>query len=139
MAPEASKLIKVAAGIVRRGDQILIARRIRGYLAAHWEFPGGKVEANETPGEALQRELREELDIEVEVTGIRDRRRTPSPHGELEVIFIEANYRHGELTLIDHDAIAWVDPSDLPDYRFAPADHHVAAALAREHATLASV
>lgn len=61
-------MIRVAAGVITRGDDVLVCRRLPH--AAHpgkWEFPGGKVEAGETLAEALRRELREELDIEAEI------------------------------------------------------------------------
>lgn len=59
--------VLVAAAVIRRGDEVLLTRRPEGkHLAGKWEFPGGKVEPYESPEEALAREIREELGIEIE-------------------------------------------------------------------------
>lgn len=133
MAAPEQAVLKVAAGIVRKGEQILIARRASGHLAGHWEFPGGKLEPDETPGEALQREILEELGIEIKVGEVRVRHRTHGERRELELIFIDARYQRGVPTLTDHDAIEWVTPAELCGYRFAPADQKVATALRQDH------
>ena len=60
-------MIAVVAGVLRREGRVLLSRRIRGADVGRWEFPGGKLERGETPEQALRRELREELGIEVQV------------------------------------------------------------------------
>lgn len=60
----------VTAGVIRRDDTVLIARRESGPLAGQWEFPGGKLEPGESPEACLARELQEELGLEVEVGDI---------------------------------------------------------------------
>lgn len=61
------KKINVVAAIIRKSNQILIAKRSKGELSDLWEFPGGKIEYNESPQQALKREIYEELEIEIEV------------------------------------------------------------------------
>lgn len=63
-------MIAVVGGVIRREGRILLSRRIRGADAGKWEFPGGKLERGETPEQALTRELREELGIEVSVGSV---------------------------------------------------------------------
>lgn len=121
----------VVAGVIAdaRG-RILLARRTRGReLAGLWEFPGGKVEAGESPGQALARELREELGIEA-VPGaplIAVPHRTPHRRLRLDVYRL-ASFR-GLPRGLDGQALAWVPPDRLARYPMPPADRPVVAAL----------
>ena len=63
------KKIRVAAAIIKKGENIFAARRGYGEFKDGWEFPGGKVEPGETPCSALIREIREELDVDIQVDG----------------------------------------------------------------------
>lgn len=120
-------MTRVSAGIIRRKDGcVLICRRGPGRHNAHlWEFPGGKQEAGETPAQCLARELREELALE-----IRDIRPYESREAEgLAFDFLLA-MTDGEPVLTEHEAAAFVEPRQLPDYAFCPADAPVALTLA---------
>ena len=116
----------VAAGIIRRGDRILICQRPEGKsLAGKWEFPGGKLEAGESAGACLARELMEELSLPV--TGLREVHRS-----EAEGIvfhFVEGT-TSAEPCLTEHEAMAFVRPREMLRYAFCPADEPVAHALA---------
>ena len=122
--------LRVVAGIVWREDRYLAVRRPEGkHMAGYWEFPGGKIEAGETPDQALARELREELGIRVaEFRPWRDViHRYPDLH--VHVFFYMVSAFHGEPHPRERQHMAWVRPSEntLP---FLPADLDVVAELA---------
>lgn len=117
------EIIEVAAGVVRRADgRVLICRRT-GRLEGLWEFPGGKLEHGETPGQCLQRELMEELDLPVaagETLGAVER----VEDGRLiRLIFVAAvPLGAGTLSLHVHGKAVWALPSETDQYAFCPAD-----------------
>ncbi len=134
--PESQPLIDVIAGVITdpRG-RILLARRTRGRdLAGLWEFPGGKVDPGETAEQALVRELREELGIEVEpgepVIAVPHRvSLDKSRHKRLRLdVRRIASYR-GTPKGLDGQALAWVPPHKLASYPMPAADRPVVAAL----------
>ncbi|SVD35025.1 uncharacterized protein METZ01_LOCUS387879, partial [marine metagenome] len=81
-------IIRVTAAILEKNRKILIAKRKTGdeLFAGLWEFPGGKVEKGETPKECMARELREELDIDVEVGELITSNKHKYPHGIFELL-----------------------------------------------------
>lgn len=119
-----AQAIEVAAAIIRdeRG-RILIARRRAGKAqAGMWEFPGGKLEAGETPEACLRRELREEMNIEIRPTeffGVNDHN-----YGAVTIRLIAwlAAFVGGEVRLTDHDEFRWAECGELGEYTWAPAD-----------------
>ena len=123
--------IHVVAGIVTdvRG-RILLARRTEGRdLAGLWEFPGGKVEAGETPEHALVRELREELGIVVEPGAALIAVPQQYPHKRLRLDVRRISRWRGDLRGQEGQALAWVPPERLHTYPMPPADVPVIAAL----------
>lgn len=112
-----------AAIIENENGQILIARRKKGKAQEGlWEFPGGKIEHNETVEECLKRELLEEMNIEIEPYepfGVNDH-----SYGDLRIrlFAFKARFMGGEMMLVDHDQYQWVDSKELKAYEFAPAD-----------------
>jgi len=116
-------MISVAAAIIFNQNLILIARRSNGkHLAGYWEFPGGKIEADESPEACLIREIKEELGITIKVNSFL----TENIHHYAEkTILLKAyhcSFTGGQIQLNDHDQIAWVLPEQLKDYVLAPAD-----------------
>ncbi len=110
----------VAAAIVQHG-RVLAARRVRPYdVAGGWELPGGKVDALESPDEALRREVMEELGCAV-VVGPRLEGRTSGKPG-YEMTAYQARIVQGEPLPREHDVIRWLGPEDLGDVRWLPAD-----------------
>lgn len=106
--------IPVVAGLIRRGDEILVGQRPENNtLAGLWEFPGGKIELGEGPEEALARELYEELDINVEVGPLK--LSCTHNYGDVGIIilFYEVNYWKGEPKAKHHMQIEWVSPQEL--------------------------
>ena len=115
-------LTVVAAVTEREGRVMLCQRRPGAHNALKWEFPGGKIEPGESPEEALARELREELGIEVNVGRIRDAVYYRYPDRDVLVLFYGCRVRTGEPRTLDCNAIAWVLPEQLSEYDFAGAD-----------------
>ena len=120
------KPILVVAGIIRRGDRILICQRQRSdAYGLQWEFPGGKVEDGEALPAALRRELEEELAIQAEVGEEVFRLRHRYPDRYVEVVFFTmASYR-GEVRNQVFEAIEWAPRAKLPEYNFLEADREL--------------
>lgn len=113
----------VTAAVFMKGQAVLLMRRAPGQkLAGKWEFPGGKMEDGETPQSCLRRELKEELDVVVEVgRHVCDSLYTyPSGSILLKAFFVEL--RTGDIHLHVHDEMQWVNYMDLLSFELAPAD-----------------
>ena len=126
-------MIVVSAGIVSRDGKIMLCQRRPGdRLSLKWEFPGGKLESGESPQQALERELREELAIETRTGRIFDVHHEISGDREILVMFFRSELISGEPQTIECNAMHWVDPARLTEYDLAPADMEVAKLLADE-------
>ena len=127
-------MTRVAAGILARGDRVLICRRRGdGAFPLKWEFPGGKLEDGESPEAALIRELAEELGISLSEERLErvERLRHRYPGGvDVEVHFFRVDLFIGEPTNLAFEEIAWVRRRTLPDYDFLEADRPLVARLA---------
>ena len=123
-------IVRVVAAIIRREGQILITRRPDNvHLAGLWEFPGGKVEPDESLQTALTREIREELGVEIEVLDERFQIQHDYPTRSVELHFFEARILSGEPKPLDVAAIRWVSPSDLDQFDFPEADRELISLL----------
>lgn len=127
-------MIQVAAAIIENEQgQVLIARKKPGKpQAGLWEFPGGKLEPEESPIDCLKRELREEMQITIEPYawfGTNDHH-----YGEkhIQLIAYKARFIDGSIQLVDHDEVRWVKRHELGEYAFAPADIKFVEMLAAE-------
>ena len=123
----------VVAAVIQKNDRILIGqRKLKDRHSLKWEFPGGKVEARESPRQALARELKEELNIQAtigaEVTRYAYRY---SSRPLFELIFFRVQEFEGEPENLAFESIAWVDPRTLPSYDFLDGDIEFVKALAR--------
>jgi len=116
-------MTRVTAAIMVHDGMLLIAKRKpTARLPNLWELPGGKIEPGETPEECLQRELKEEFDIDVTVgkhVGSNDH---SYDFGTIELMAFLVTWDHGDLVLNDHEEIRWVFPHELDQFDFAPAD-----------------
>jgi len=122
----------IAAGVIWRGQHILIARRPpRGLLGGLWEFPGGKLEAGETLQECLVREVREELGIEVGVGELVTTVQHAYTHFRITLHAFHCRYLSGEPQAIGCTAWKWVSLAELDDYAFPAANHRIIQALRR--------
>jgi 8-oxo-dGTP diphosphatase len=137
MTGEASrKQVLVAAAVVLRAGRVLLSQRKQGsHLAGAWELPGGKVEPDEDPRDAVVRELREELGVEVLVGDILDVTFHRYPSKSVLLLFYEAELADGspEPRPLDVADVKWAAASELHDDAFPPAD---VAVLAKVRARL---
>ena len=118
------KIIRVTAAILEKDDKILIAQRKseNDLFGGLWEFPGGKIERDETPEECMARELNEELNIEVEVGELVTSNKHKYSHGIFELLAYKVKHISGKFILNDHDEIKWVTIYELSNFEFPPAD-----------------
>jgi 8-oxo-dGTP diphosphatase len=129
--PAAAPVLQVVAGILERADgRVLITQRPEGKVyAGYWEFPGGKVEAGESAFEAIARELREELSIEVEVAHPWLRRRFVYPHATVELRFLRIPKWRGEVRGNEGQAFSWESAEAPAVAPMLPANGPILAAL----------
>jgi 8-oxo-dGTP diphosphatase len=116
--------LRVVGAVIVRGEQILAARRAPGGSAAGlWEFPGGKIEPDESPQQALRREVREELGVEITVGWLIGRGEGDAGDRDLHLDCYWARV-DGEQPLdsTDHDRLEWVDRADLRELDWAGPD-----------------
>ena len=120
-------MINVVAGIIKNDDEsILIAQRnIHKSQGGLWEFPGGKIEQGETKEEAIVREIKEELKIDILLIRCVDEKVFKYPEKTINLIAIECKYEGGTLIKTEHEAVKWVKPEEMKEYRFAPADEFI--------------
>jgi 8-oxo-dGTP diphosphatase len=113
----------VTAAVIEQGGKILIAkRRASDRFAQLWEFPGGKLELGESPGQCLQRELREELGVETRAEGFIGSFPFASPVLSIELLAYRVSIVSGRLALSDHEELRWVSPAELGDFSFTEPD-----------------
>lgn len=116
-------MIKVVCGIIYKEDKVFIARKKKGKaLAGYWEFPGGKIETDESPETALARELEEELGMAVSVGEFLGENIHQYPTQTIKLLAYNCIFIEATLNLTDHDQIKWVPPKELGKYQIAPAD-----------------
>ena len=111
--------IPVVAAVIRRGGKVLLASRPADKPPAGWEFPGGKIESGETAGEALVRELAEELDVRV----VPGELLAVVPAGKVVLNFMAAELPDGEVPRPrEHQRCFWVEVTADPPAELLPAD-----------------
>lgn len=119
------KKIEVVAGIVCRENKILATQRGYGEFKDGWEFPGGKLEAGETGVEALKRELREELDMEVVVGDLLETVEYDYPQFHLIMHCYLCQLAKEEFVLKEHEAARWLGKNQLDEVAWLPADEGI--------------
>ncbi|MDA9594495.1 (deoxy)nucleoside triphosphate pyrophosphohydrolase [bacterium] len=115
--------IPVASGVIIKSNKILIGLRAEGDSGAGmWEFPGGKIELNESSEDAIKRELREELDIEATVNQKIMKYSHRFKNTIYEISFFEINKFTGSIKKNVHDDLQWIELASLKKYQFISGD-----------------
>ena len=117
-------MITVVAALIKKDDKYLIARRSTGseYTLGKWEFPGGKVEPNETEEHAIEREIKEEFEMDVKAIRFITNNICEYPNKTIDLRLYECKYISGEFHLHDHYEYKYVNKEDIINYDLCPAD-----------------
>ena len=120
------KTVNVVAAIIcdnyDNKTKVFASQRGYGEFKDGWEFPGGKIEKNETPQQALVREIKEELDTDIEVHDLIDVIDYDYETFHLHMHCFWATVKNGHLSLLEHEAAKWVTRDDIDDLNWLPAD-----------------
>ena len=119
------KTVRVVAAIIVHEDKIFATQRGYGDFKDGWEFPGGKIEENETPQEALVREIKEELDTEIEVGELLDTVEYDYPKFHLSMDCFICTIKSGDLVLKEHEAAKWLTKETLDSVDWLSADQEL--------------
>ena len=125
------KIVRVVAAVVRDGDRIFATARGYGEYKGWWEFPGGKIEAGETPEEALVREIHEELDTEIQVGELIETIEYDYPTFHLSMDCFWAEVVAGRLVLKEAEDARWLTKETLESVQWLPADQTIIDAIYR--------
>lgn len=117
-------MINVVAAVIKNDDgKILIAQRnLKKSQGGLWEFPGGKIEPNESREEAIVREIREELTIDIEVEGYLAEKVFNYSDKDVNLIAMKCRILKGDIKLTEHEDAKLVNEDELDQFEFAPAD-----------------
>lgn len=125
----------VAAIIINQEGKILITQRnLKKSQGGLWEFPGGKIEPDETKEKAIIREIKEELTIDIKVDEYFDEKVFNYPEKDINLIALKCSKIDGNIELMEHEDYKWVSNSELENFKFAPADMFIVEKLKeKEH------
>ena len=116
------KTIRVVAAVIKNKNKIFATARGYGELKGQWEFPGGKIEAGETPQEALVREIKEELDTTIQVGDLIDTVEYDYPTFHLSMDCFWCDIVEGDLKLLEAESARWLSKEELYNVKWLPAD-----------------
>ena len=117
-------MINVVAGVIRdeNGKILITQRNLKKAQGGLWEFPGGKIEPNETKENAIVREIKEELEIDIQVENYLAEKVFNYPEKDINLIALECKKVSGDIKLLEHEDYRWVTNKELDNFEFAPAD-----------------
>ena len=116
------KIVRVVAAVIESDKNIFATQRGYGEFKGGWEFPGGKIEPGETPQQALVREIKEELDTEIEVGELIETVEYDYPTFHLSMDCFWCKIVKGNLVLLEAEASKWLAKDDLYSVEWLPAD-----------------
>ena len=118
-------MIRVVLGLIRtkQGKFLLAKRHAKKAHGGLWEFPGGKIEDNESPSEAIVREIMEEFIADIEVRKIHEPYLHQDAYGQLEFVPILCGLESSTVTLTEHQEYIFLDVAEIQEYELAPADY----------------
>ena len=116
------KSIEVVAAVIQHKGRIFATQRGYGEFKDGWEFPGGKMEPKETPQQALRREIKEELDTDIEVKDLIDTINYDYPNFHLTMHCFWCTVKAGKLELLEHEDAKWLAQEELESVDWLPAD-----------------
>ena len=117
-------MIKVVAALIEKDNKILLARRSTGdqNVFGKWEFPGGKVEPEETEQKAIEREILEEFEMNIKADKFIINNVCEYPTKVIDLRLYKCIYVSGEFKLHDHSEYVWINKEDILNFDLAPAD-----------------
>lgn len=117
-------MIKVVAALIEKNNNVLLAKRSTGdpNVMGKWEFPGGKVELGENEFDAIEREIKEEFELDIKAKKFLINNICEYPAKTVDLRLYSCDYVAGKFNLHDHSEYRWVSKEDLQNYDLAPAD-----------------
>ena len=120
----------VVAAIIKKDDCYLLAKRNKEkYMGLKWEFPGGKVEKDESFEEALSREILEELNVNIEIHNKVAEERYQDDEINIVLHYYMCSLINTDIVLSEHEAIEWVKKQDFLNYEFVPGDGDISSLI----------
>ena len=122
-----NKVIDVVAAVIKNSEgKVLIGKRnFKKALGGFWEFPGGKIEPGETREEAIVREIKEELCIDIKADKYLSEKEFVYPSRTINLIAISCTHLSGNIKATEHEDLKWVSKEELNNFEFAPADYFI--------------
>ncbi len=118
--------VDVVAAIIKKNNNYLIVQRNKKkHMGLKWEFPGGKVENNESFKQALSREIKEELNIEINIHEKIAKENYKDSKINIILHYYLCSHKNGIIELREHEQLAWVDKKNLNKYDFAEGDSNI--------------
>ena len=118
--------VDVVAAIIKKNNSYLIVQRNKKkHMGLKWEFPGGKVENNESFKQALSREIKEELNIEINIHEKIAKENYKDSKINIILHYYLCSHKNGIIELREHEQLAWVDKKNLNKYDFAEGDSNI--------------
>ena len=120
------ELTNVVAAIIINDNKFFIAKRAKGkHLEGMYEFPGGKLLKNESHEDGLKREIKEELDIEIEIKVKVGEENFKDNVINVRIHYYICSHANGEIILSEHEDSAWVTKNEFKNYNFAEGDSDI--------------